>query len=405
MRVLYHHRTQAEDAQGVHISEIVRAFRELGHEVKMASLADDETAKTTDPSSRRSAGLWKRLAGLRSDRLYILLTLAYNLYGFLRLRREIRSRRPDMIYERYSLNTVCGIWASRYFDIPIVIECNVPFYYELNEFGRLHFKRLVRFTERWICSNSSATLVVTQAIKDYLVAEGVPAARITVMPNGVDGKKMNPGISGAAVRSKHGLDSALVVGFVGWFREWHGLDRLLETLREGRLAQRGVKILLVGDGPANAGLKRYARRHGLQDSVVFAGPVPHAQVGPYIAAMDITVLPKANEYACPMKIIEYMALGKCVVAPDQPNVREILEHGVNGYLFPPDDPERLRSTLVEAIEDETSRERIARGAAETVRERRYFWTANAERTLGLVFGETGSGSVESADRLTARDLG
>ena len=97
LRILYHHRTQAEDAQGVHISEIVRAFRELGHDVKMASLVAGKKSE----SAGESRGLWKWLGGLRSDRLYLLLTLAYNLYGFLRL-RETAFRDPESYFRRYA---------------------------------------------------------------------------------------------------------------------------------------------------------------------------------------------------------------------------------------------------------------------------------------------------------------
>src|SRR6185503_19651967 len=100
-----------------------------------------------------------------------------------------------------------------------------------------------------------------------------------------------------------------------------------------RLAEHGVRLLMIGDGPAYPALCRYVTAHGLESAVVFTGAVKRQDIAAYIAAIDIAVQPSAPEYACPMKIFEYMGMGKCIVAPDQPNIREILEHNVNGYLF------------------------------------------------------------------------
>jgi hypothetical protein len=146
MKILYHHRTQAEDAQGVHIHEMVRAFEELGHTVHMQALVE------LDRESRRKvrgAG-WKRIAGRVPAWLYELMGLLYNLHGYRGLARAIRHSRPDLIYERYALNTFCGVWASRRFGIPLVLEVNAPLCREQIALGRLAFRRLARFSERWI---------------------------------------------------------------------------------------------------------------------------------------------------------------------------------------------------------------------------------------------------------------
>ena len=88
-----------------------------------------------------------------------------------------------------------------------------------------------------------------------------------------------------------------------------------------------------------------------------------------------------------MKLIEYMALGKCVVAPDQANIREILDEGTNGLLFRADDAGDLRRALASASADAGRRAAIGREAAATVERRELYWSANARRTLELVVGE------------------
>ena len=178
MRILYHHRTQAEDAQGIHIEEMVKAFRDLGHEVEMVALVKKEATDL----GKKNGNFWKWLKDLTPSWGYELMSLGYNLYGYQKLSKKIRSKRPDLIYERYSLNTFCGIWASKRFRIPLILEVNAPLYYEQNNLGKLTFKRLARFSERWVCSNSKRTIVVSNVMKESLEKEGVPGEKMVVIP-------------------------------------------------------------------------------------------------------------------------------------------------------------------------------------------------------------------------------
>lgn len=393
MKILYHHRTQAEDAQGIHIAEMVKAFRDLGHKVEMVALV-----RMDAPSGERARGdLWRWILRYAPDWIYEFMGLAYNLYGYHRLCRAIRSRRPDLIYERYSLNTFCGIWASRRFQIPIVLEVNAPLFLEQRALKKLAFQRLARFSERWICSHSNWTVVVSNVMKQLLTQEGVPPEKITVIPNGVDVQVFHPRVSGEEIRRRYCLGRNVVVGFVGWFRPWHGLDLLLEAMKEAHLAEHGVRLLLVGDGPAYPALRRYIERHDLQSAIIFTGPVLQAEVPAHIAAMDIAVQPSATPYACPMKILEYMAMGKCIVAPDQPNIREILQDRVTGFLFQPGHRESLKSTLLEVLLDHTKREIAGKRACESIYERGYLWKANAQKTLTLLFGREACAPVQRFD--------
>lgn len=378
MRILYHHRTRLEDAQGIHISEMVRAFRDLEHEVDVVSLVE------SDGAGPPSAGVLSRLTQGAPDWVYEAMTLAYNFYGYQRLAKAIVRRRPHLIYERYALNTLCGIWASRRFGIPLFLEVNAPLYFEQSQLGQLTFKALARRTERWVCSHSTRTLVVSGVMRDMLAEEGIPKVHMLVMSNGVDPREFNPEVSGAEVRQRYGLEGKVVVGVVGWFRKWHGVEMLVETMHKGGLLDGDVRVLLIGEGPAYADVLRYAEANRLLGSVVFAGPVARAQVPAHIAAMDVTVQPSATDYACPMKIIEYMAMGRCVVAPDQPNIRELLDDGVTAFLFTKNDGESVRKVLAEVINDKQKREEVGRRAHASIVERQLVWRENARRVLRLL---------------------
>jgi glycosyltransferase involved in cell wall biosynthesis len=380
MRILYHHRTQADDAQGVHIYEMRNAFREQGHEVEILALVQlDEKGR-----NKVRGGYWGGMAKLIPRWTYELMSLVYNIYGYLSLRKAILRKRPDVIYERYALNTFCGIWASRRFGIPLLLEVNAPLCYEQARLGQLVFKGLARRAERWICSNSTGTIVVSHVMKGFLTANGVSGKNISVIPNAIDPSKFSPSVSGALVRRKYGLGDQLVIGFVGWFRKWHGLEMLLDIMRDAELAQRPVRLLLVGDGPAYGDLYRFTVEHNMLPKVVFTGPIDRERVPEHIAAMDIAVQPSVTEYACPIKIIEYMSMAKCIVAPDQPNIREILQDGTNSMLFKPRDPGQLKAALRKAIEDDTRRRGYGSNAYETLLKRGYLWSVNATRALNLI---------------------
>lgn len=381
MRILFHHRTRAEDAQGVHIGAMVKAFRDLGHEVDIVALAG---AGGDTPEEGRGRGGWDRLAR-RVPRVGLeLMQLGYNLYGYRQIARRLRSRRYDLIYERYSLNTFCGIWAGRRFGVPVLLEVNAPLYREERALGQLRLPFLARRSERWICSHSTRTLVVSDVMRSMLEEDGVPAGRLLVVRNGVDPREFHPGVSGAEVRRRYGLDGRCVIGVVGWFRPWHGVETLLEAAHRAGLGARAAHVLLVGDGPAVPELRRLAAALSIEDHVTFTGAVKSSEVPAHVAALDIAVQPHATAYASPMKLFEYMAMERCIVAPDQPNIREILQDGVNGFLFRPRDREALTAALSELVQDPARRRAAGEAAGRTVVEREYFWQANARRVLALV---------------------
>ena len=404
IRILYHHRTQAEDAQGIHIREIVAALRSLGHEVEVAGLIRAESSESPDsdarrkgsrPSPLRKIGNW--LSHHAPRWLYELTAIGYNFYGFVDLRRRMARFKPDMIYERYALYTFCGLWAARSRGIPHILEVNAPLAVQQKELGRLTFPGLARRFECWILSNTTWTLAVTQSMKDILVGEGVRADKVRVMPNGIDADVFRPDISGDPVRSRHGLAGKRIVGFVGWFRPWHGLEMLIDLVADPMLAATPIHLMLVGDGPAAADLKRLAAERGVESRVTFAGAIGREEIPAHIAAMDVAVQPSAPRYACPMKIIEYMGMGRCIVALDQPNIRELIEDGRTGYLFPAGSYEGLRGVLAAVLNDPDRRARAGAAAREEIFRRGLLWIENARRAVAMALpsrSEPGRGVSE-----------
>jgi glycosyltransferase involved in cell wall biosynthesis len=381
MKIVYHHRTRATDAQRVHILEIVQAFRTLGHSVRIASVVDTEK-KHEDASHEAEESRWKRLA-LKLPFAYESIQLGYNLFALPWLVRILLSERADFIYERYSLFNFAGVCAARLTGRPIVLEVNSPFALEQCEHREIRSARLANWMERRICNMASKVIVVSGPLRRILIANGVRAEKIVLMPNGVNLDHLNTGAI-APVRGKLGLQGKVVIGFVGWFRPWHGLEMLIDAFHDAELAGKGAALMLIGDGPAMKDLKEQVRARNLDNDVVFIGPVSHEDIPPYLKTIDIAVQPAANAYCCPMKIIEYMGAGKAIIAPHQENIRELLTHGVEALLFEPENARALSAAMDRAVSNPALVRELGQNGRNTVETRGLLWERNAARVVELV---------------------
>lgn len=393
MKILYHHRTRAGDAQGIHIAEIQRAFRLRGHEVVEVSLVEAGAEARADESGGEARGL-AGLAARAASRLPLpakeAMELGYNLVAFRRLSQAIREHRPDFLYERYAANTFAGLAAARRHGVPFVLEVNSPLAREKAEHDGLFFRRLTASIERRLCAGADVTIAVTRVLAGILEEDGAPPGKVVVMPNGVRrefGQGATPE-AGAAFRRGLGLpQDAFVAGFVGWFRAWHGLERLVEIAASPEWRERNIHLVLAGDGPAMPTLREMREANGLEDRVVLCGPVPRGEIEAALAAFDVAVQPAVTSYACPMKILEYMAAGRAIVAPGSPNVRELLTHGETALLCPggpnPSAGE-LSAGVLALARDPGLRARLGEAARRRILDRGLLWEENARRVEELV---------------------
>jgi glycosyltransferase involved in cell wall biosynthesis len=391
VRVLYHHRTRAADAQGIHIAEIQRAFRLRGHEVREVALVEagaEARAEAEGGEARGLAGLASRASAHMPAVAKEGLELAYNAVAYRRLSRAIRDFRPDFVYERYAANTFAGLAAARRQGVPFVLEVNSPLAQEKAEHDGLVFRGVTRAIERRLCAGADVTIAVTRVLAGILEAQGVPAGKIVTMPNGVR-RDFGVGGDGAAFRRRLGIPpDAIVAGFVGWFRAWHGLERLLEVAASPEWREAKIHLVLAGDGPAMPALRGMrAASPDLERRVVLCGPVPRGEIDSALAAFDVAVQPAVTSYACPMKILEYMAAGRAIVAPGSANVRELLTHGETALLCPGGaSPEAgdLGAAVLALARDPGLRKRLGEAARASLLERGYLWEENARRVEELV---------------------
>lgn len=373
MRILYHHRLASKDGQLVHVDELVRALGRRGHEVTVLAPPLYENRPFG-----AEGGIVDRLKRGLPAALYELLELAYGLLTGLRLLLAARRLRPDLLYERYSLHTPAGALVRALGGPPLLLEVNAPLAEERARFDGLALPRLARAVERAIWRRADRVLVVSEVLAARLRAAGVPADRITVTPNGVDPERLAAAPGEAEARRALGLEGRLVLGFVGFVKAWHGLDAVLDWL--ARPERSEAVLLIAGDGPHGAALARRANELGITDRVRFLGIVPRARVPAVVRAFDIALQPAVVDYASPLKLVEYMALGRAILAPDSANIREVLRHGESAWLVAPDG---LAAGLDRLAGDPGLRARLGAGARAVVLERELTWDANARRVEEL----------------------
>lgn len=385
MRILYHHRTRATDAQGIHIAALCNAFRELGQDVRIvAPLAAGAKAagSRNEKDNTRTTGNRNRVAG---QLFYEIAALFYNIPAFFILLFNIIVHRPNFLYERYSLFSVAGLCAARLCRIPFVLEVNAPLSVEMKAYESLCLGRAAQAVEDWLCIRSTRTLVVSGVMKSIFVARGVPEENLVVMPNGVDRRLFDRENYGQITRQDWGIGADdFVVGFVGWVRPWHGLEGLVDAVAGVKNKIPEIRLLIVGDGPALEGIKHRVSDHDMEDNVIFTGPLPGERVPELVAIMDVAVQPDVTEYASPIKLFEYLAMGKAVVAVRKPNIEEIVTDGTEALLFDKGNVGELAGSLELLYRDEALRNRLGQAGAELIDKRSYTWTGNAHKVLEII---------------------
>lgn len=376
MRILYHHRIASRDGQYLHVTAIVAALEEAGHEVQVVGPAVNDEGDLGGGGGAVAA-VRRLLPGFVAE----LLEFGYNLLAYFRLRSAARRFKPEFIYERYNLFLVAGVWLSRSLKIPLVLEVNAPLFEERCEHGGLSLKRLAKWSERFCWLNAEKVLPVTAVLAEKILAEGAQAERVTVIHNGVDAGTMTPTRAVSAVKAELGLGSAMVLGFVGFVRAWHGLQDVLPILGEDSTESR--VMLVVGDGPGRPQIEEEAARLGLSDKVIFTGVVNRSRLADIMQTFDIALQPAVVPYASPLKLFEYMFLGKAIIAPDSANIREIVEDGESALLFEPGNIEEFKNCVARLCNDPELRARLGHGARAAVDARRYYWSDNALKICGL----------------------
>ncbi|GLV24358.1 TIGR04063 family PEP-CTERM/XrtA system glycosyltransferase [Sphingobium sp. Cam5-1] len=296
--------------------------------------------------------------------------------------------RPDVIHAHSPvLNAMAAQRAAKRNDIPMIYEIRA-FWEDAavgNGTGTEGSPRywLTRQLETHAVRAADAVAVICEGLRGDLVARGIDPAKIIVSPNGVDMEQFGtPVRRDPALTAKLGLEGADVVGFIGSFYDYEGLDDLIAAMPRLVRARPKVKLLLVGGGPREQALRDQATASPFADHIVFVGRVPHDEVEDYYAQVDVLAYPRKamrlTDLVTPLKPLEAMAQGRLVAASNVGGHRELIEHGVTGTLFAPGDPAAIATALAEMFADRGFWD-DRRATARTFVERERNWSSNILR--------------------------
>ncbi len=296
--------------------------------------------------------------------------------------------RPDIIHAHSPvLNAIAAQRVAKRHDIPMLYEIRA-FWEDAavgNGTGTEGSPRywLTRQLETHAVRAADAVAVICEGLRGDLLARGVDADKIVVSPNGVDMDQFgDPLPRDPALTARLGLEGADVVGFIGSFYDYEGLDHLIAAMPRLVRLRPKVKLLLVGGGPCEQALRDQAMASPFADHILFVGRVPHDQVEHYYAQVDILAYPRKamrlTDLVTPLKPLEAMAQGRLVAASDVGGHRELIDDGVTGALFAPGDPASIATTLGGMFADRGFwDERRATARAFVERERN--WSSNIMR--------------------------
>jgi PEP-CTERM/exosortase A-associated glycosyltransferase len=368
---------------------------ETAHVTSVKHVADSPEEETVDGlhfyRTRPSANMLDRIPVL--NQYGVVSTLAR------RLDQVIEKEKPDILHAHSpSLNGLAALRSGRRYGIPVVYECRA-FWEDAavdhgtsKEWGIRY--RLTRALETRVFRRADAVTTICEGLKQEMIGRGIPAEKITIIPNAVDidnFKYDQP--RKTDLEERLGLQGKLVLGFIGSFYAYEGLTLLIRALPDILRQKQDIRLLLVGGGPQDTKLKEMVGQLQLQEAVLFTGRVPHGEVSNYYNLVDIFAYPRLNmrltDLVTPLKPLEAMAQGKLVVASDVGGHKELITDGENGRLFRAGNSQSLTETIVNLINEKDRWEQMKITGRKYVEQERN-WPLSVSRYVevykGLVAG-------------------
>ncbi len=408
MRILYyspHPNLNLSDpaGYGTHIREMIASFRELGHEVLPLIMGgtvprDNQNA----PQNSRIKNIAKKLIPTRRwEAMKDKRLLRFDQKAQYQLALSISQFKPDFIYERANYMQVSGVRAANEAGVVHFLEMNSPYTEEKKELdGDSMLLPRADDLEKEQLKRSQEVICVSSSLRDYFLNKHrVAPGKFSILPNAISPEKLLVEEDTVAdLRRKYGIEDKVVIGWVGSIQPWHGISTMIEAFAQLPLAQREqAALMIVGGGESLEEMKALAGSGPAAEQIVFTGYVPHVKVFAHIAAMDLCLLPNTKWYCSPIKIFEYGAMGKAIIASNHAAVLDVMEPDLDGLIIEPT-PEALSQALRKIIPKPLLRERLASHFKEKVL-RDHTWRANAEKVIALAEKHLAAAAQQSSSAI------
>lgn len=326
-----------------------------------------------------------------------------------RLEQVARQLKPDVLHAHSpALNAIAALRVGKRLAIPVVYEIRA-FWEDAavdhgtsSEWGLRY--RLTRAMETYALKHVDAVTTICEGLRSEIVQRGIASEKVTVIPNAVNIADFSVGESAdVALAQQLGLEGKLVLGFIGSFYAYEGLNILLQALPKMLASNPAIHLLLVGGGPQEQQLQQLARQLGIAEQIIFTGRVPHDQVQRYYNLIDVLVYPRLRmrltDLVTPLKPLEAMAQGRLLAASDVGGHQELIADGKTGVLFKADDPDDLASQVL-ALLAAPERWPGLRDAARKFVENERNWPRSVAR-YQAVYGKLSSQLTGSSEKIAS----
>ncbi|MEN6608385.1 MAG: glycosyltransferase family 4 protein [Bryobacteraceae bacterium] len=383
-----------------HVCAVFEGLKARGHQVRMVAIQNGNTFWTDDVVDWAPArfsftrSFFFRIIESPLRRIQSAFTLPFfRFFDSVKFADACISALAgyDVLYERFGMMSSGGLLASKWLGIPIILEVNGDLVEEYKQ-QKLAISRTqwwaINVVTKWMFCRADRIVAVGETIKRRILGRWrFDSSKVSVIPNGADVELFASSRPNPVVCSRYMLDSRPFVIFVGSFQPWHGVDLLLKAFQKVSAVCGKAQLALVGDGALRPATERTATELGLDGHVVFTGVLKHEELGPLLASAEVAVICHRAEAAeiveSPLKLFEYMAAGKAIVAPAVPNMRRILTDRVNALLVPPDDVDALAQALIELLESRELRASLGK-TAQTDALARHSWAQTVSEVENLM---------------------
>jgi len=373
----------------------------LGYDIK--ALTSDRQGRTAHTKESIDEIVFYRIRNQRSnfDRMIKTIPFVNQYYTVYTLRKRLKevlkAWQPDVIHSHSPLLTA---WAA----LPIVKKLDIPLIYEVRAFwedaavdhGTHQFNsfryKLIKKLETKICLSATKVTTICEGLKNDLIERGVPEQKITVIPNAVDLSQFShialSKPKDRKILDKYDLENKFILGFIGSLYAYEGLDTLIKAFPQIKKNIPNAKLLIIGGGPQFNIWKKLKESSSCGADIIFTGRVPHEQVQAFYQLLNVLIYPRKKlrltELVTPLKPLEAMAMGKCVVASNVGGHKELIVSGQNGLLFEADDIDDLTLKVL-ACQDKETRELLIQNGRRYVEKERNW--PNSVKRYGTVYGD------------------
>lgn len=376
-----------------HIRGFIKALTSLGHDVVLA-VSRPVREGTVDVPVRviPRPRILDGISDQDSPRVYRALGhLLTNGEIEKLLHTIVEEEKPDLIYERYSPFSAAGGITARHLSVPHILEVNAPLAEQGKQYRKQALQEASELMEKTAFAQAGFIVTLTHQLKEWLQDQGISEKKIFVRPCGVDETLFSP--KGEVLKGE--LQDKFVLGFVGSLKPWHDID-LLSGLMRALADDPKYHLLVVGDGPMAESVRKLQKE--LPGRVTLTGAVAQETVPAYIRAMDVALAPYPNLdlfYFSPLKVFEYMACGRPLVATGIGQLNELIRHGETGWLVPPGGPERWAEAVKRLEADRSLREALGKQARKEAVEQ-HTWEKRAASFIDLARKYIASGKIHES---------